>query len=200
MAVVDHFDWVNRRIYMAAASWHPIEVYQEYRDERRTNEAARPYDNLVRYEGYVAKGGGKFTPRYMVMLDGAKIVPVDGGTAPVTTITGEIITDDQSEFIDVAPLTVRPLVKYQPPEAEVIEVITSGGDPTAIATAVMTRATEGAVTLEGICRLIAAMLGGKVSGAGTTTERFRNLADTKDRVVMTVDVSGNRTQVDLDLS
>jgi hypothetical protein len=130
VAVVDHFDWSNRRIYMAAADFHPLDLYHEYREERRTNEAARPYSSLLRYDGMVPKGGGKYTPRYMVMLGGAKIVPVDGEVEPVTTITGEIITDDQTEFIDVTPLNVRPLVRYQPPEAEVIEVATSGNEYT----------------------------------------------------------------------
>jgi hypothetical protein len=198
MAVIDHIDWINRRIYLAAATLHPIEIYQEYRTERRTNEVARPYNGLVRYEGYVAKGGGRFTPRYMVMLNGAKIVPVDGATEPITTITGEIITDDQTEFIDVSPLTVYPLVKYQPPEAEVIEVITSGGDPEQIADAVMARTVEGTLTLTQALRLMNATLFGKLSGADTDTVHIRDLADSKDRVVASVDASGNRSSVTID--
>jgi hypothetical protein len=43
------------------------------------------------------------------------------------------------------------------------------------------------------------VLGGKVSGAGTTVEKFRNLADTKDRIVADVDSSGNRTNIVRDL-
>ena len=46
----------------------------------------------------------------------------------------------------------------------------------------------------------AAALGGKVSGAETTTITFRNAsADDTDRIVATVDVDGNRTAVTLDL-
>ena len=142
MSVVASFDYLNRRIYMAVASFHPIDIYREARIGRATNEMHRCCRPMVSYSGNVAKGGGKFTPRYMTMLDGAKIVPVDGSIEPVTTITGEIITDDQTEFIDVAPLTVNPMIRYQPPEAEVIEVITSGGDPEAIAAAVWENAVR----------------------------------------------------------
>ena len=38
-------------------------------------------------------------------------------------------------------------------------------------------------------------LAGKTSGGGTTTVKFRDLADTKDSVVATVDGNGNRTNI-----
>lgn len=120
MPVVASFDWPNRRIYMAAASWHPVDVYREMRADRRANEDSRKYDPMVAYFGYVAKGGGKFTSRYMLLLAGAKIVPVDGGVSPITTITGEILTDDQTAIIDTSPLTVWPQIDYQPPDTEII--------------------------------------------------------------------------------
>lgn len=56
------------------------------------------------------------------------------------------------------------------------------------------------VTAEQLLRLAAAVLFGKVSGAGTSTEVFRDINDTKDRVTVTVDASGNRTGVTLDSS
>jgi len=40
----------------------------------------------------------------------------------------------------------------------------------------------------------------KVSGASTTTFTIRDLADTKDRIVVTVDADGNRTAVTRDLT
>lgn len=49
-------------------------------------------------------------------------------------------------------------------------------------------------------RLVAAVLAGKVSGSPTTTITFRDLNDTKDRVVATVDGDGNRTALTLDVS
>lgn len=69
-----------------------------------------------------------------------------------------------------------------------------------IAQAVGQRVVGAGFTEDEITRLMAAMLLAKVSGAGTTTERFRNLEDTKDAVVVTADAPGNRTAVALDPS
>lgn len=61
-------------------------------------------------------------------------------------------------------------------------------------------AVDGSTTLAESLRLANAVLGGKVSGASTGTESFRDLADTKNRVVATVDSSGNRTAITRDLT
>jgi hypothetical protein len=50
-------------------------------------------------------------------------------------------------------------------------------------------------TLRQALRIIAAVLAGKVSGAGSGTETFRGLDDQHDRVVVTADAGGNRTNV-----
>lgn len=47
-------------------------------------------------------------------------------------------------------------------------------------------------------RLLMSVLLSKVSGGGTGTEVFRDVADTKNRVTVTVDSNGNRSQVVLD--
>lgn len=44
-------------------------------------------------------------------------------------------------------------------------------------------------------RINASILNGKVTGAGTGTEVFRDLGDTKDRVIVTTDTAGNRTAI-----
>jgi hypothetical protein len=62
-------------------------------------------------------------------------------------------------------------------------------------------AIETGLTFRKALRLLSAMLGGKVSGGGGGTEVFRNaLADSKDRVTVTVDAHGNRSAVTTDLS
>lgn len=49
-------------------------------------------------------------------------------------------------------------------------------------------------------RLLAAVLGGELSGGGTTLETIRNaVADSKDRVIAIVDSQGNRTGITYDL-
>ena len=66
------------------------------------------------------------------------------------------------------------------------------------AAAILAAAVDGTVTLAESLRLQNSVLLGKVSGAGTGTETFRDLADTKDRIVATVDSSGNRTAITRD--
>lgn len=71
---------------------------------------------------------------------------------------------------------------------------------TRIAAVVWGSVVDGTITAEQSLRLMNAILGGKVSGAGSGTETFRDPDDTKNRVVATVDTSGNRTAITKDLS
>lgn len=92
-----------------------------------------------------------------------------------------------------------------PMPAHVVPYQTTGtyaitGDIADIPSYVAGTAVDGSTTLAESLRLANAVLGGKVSGAGTGTETFRNLADTKNRVVATVDSSGNRTAITRDLT
>lgn len=77
---------------------------------------------------------------------------------------------------------------------------TLANSPTAeqTAAAVLAAAVEPGASVVQSLRLANAVLHGKVSGAGTGTEVFRDLADTKDRVVSSVDTNGNRTEVTRD--
>ena len=61
--------------------------------------------------------------------------------------------------------------------------------------AVHDEVVEGTVTLRQALRLFLSALTAKVSGGGTTTITFRDIGDSKDRLVMTVDSNGNRTAV-----
>jgi hypothetical protein len=59
---------------------------------------------------------------------------------------------------------------------------------------------ETGLTLRKALRLIAAATGGKISGASGTTITIRNpVADSKDRIIATVDASGNRSAFSYDL-
>jgi hypothetical protein len=55
---------------------------------------------------------------------------------------------------------------------------------------------EAGKTIRQTLQIMAAILAGKVSGAGSGTETFRSLDDSADRVVVTADASGNRTAVE----
>lgn len=78
--------------------------------------------------------------------------------------------------------------------------LAEGGTLTAqaVADAVWAQAIEAGLSADDVLRLIASASAGKLSGAATTTIRIRDLNDTKDRIVATVDSSGNRSALTLD--
>jgi hypothetical protein len=59
---------------------------------------------------------------------------------------------------------------------------------------------EGSYDLKECLRLLLAFTAGKASGGGTSSIAFRDTADTKDRIVLTVDANGDRSAVVLDVS
>lgn len=58
---------------------------------------------------------------------------------------------------------------------------------------------DSTITMRQALRLVTATLGGKLSGAETTTITIRDVADSTDVVVATVDSNGNRSAVSLTL-
>ncbi len=124
--VVDAWDGTARLIFLkqGVSDYYPIEdLYHEYRNERRTNEDLRKYEPFLRAEGNIPKGAGAFTPRYVVLLDGTKIVPYD----EVLRINqlGDMITDDPDvdpSLYDVSTLTVPKVIFIKPSEAETIQL------------------------------------------------------------------------------
>ena len=70
----------------------------------------------------------------------------------------------------------------------------------AVPAAVLASTVETGATVVESLRLHNAVLGGKVSGGGSATETFRDLADTKDRLVSSVTETGNRTAEVYDLT
>jgi len=67
-------------------------------------------------------------------------------------------------------------------------------------TDILDAVVEGAYSIQDVLKIMVAVLAGEVSGGGTTTITFRNLDDDTDRVIATVDTSGNRTAFTYDLS
>jgi len=67
-----------------------------------------------------------------------------------------------------------------------------------LSSAIFSYLIEGTKTFAEYIRIMFSALALKSSGGGTTTIRFRDLADTKDRISATVDSGGNRTSVTLD--
>lgn len=131
--VIDYLDIPARRIYLLAGvrAYHPVDdLYLEIRNLRRTDENLRGFDTPVIGQGRVSKGGGKFTPRYVVFQDGWKVVPED--ISHTLAVTGEQLTDDGGSGaaaldLTLLSVTTRIAVEYAPSEAEVIVITTGSG-------------------------------------------------------------------------
>ena len=110
-------------------SIHPIDIYKEARTLRRMDESLRVFKPFMVAKGGDPKSDVKFTERYVMLLNGTRIIPYN--ITHVLTVTGVVITDDSQEGIacfDRTPLspTVRVDINYVPPQVEIITVSTGG--------------------------------------------------------------------------
>lgn len=157
----------------------------------------RQYSQAMRFTGLDPIPGG-FTGDTYFLVNGWKLKY----DANKVAISGVLYSDDYAtpywsyEGNPVYPATVSSLVNTAVTYQNV--VTGTAATPEEITSAVWAKVLEAGLSAESIVRLMASMLTGKVSGAGTGTEVFRDLADTKDRVVVTVDEAGNRTAVSRD--
>jgi hypothetical protein len=74
----------------------------------------------------------------------------------------------------------------------------TSGERTTLASTFWSTVIEGAVTAQQGMRRMFAALFGRTAGVGTTTENFKSLDGTKNRVTMDYDGSGNRTNPSFD--
>lgn len=126
--VVQSWDGEGRRIYLKSGvtSFHPVDdIYKEYRNARRTNESLRKWYPFLKADGNIPKGGGKSTERYVTLLNGMKIIPFNENTA--MSVTGEIITDNQTNVFDTDLLTEPITIKITPSATEIIYIEIDGG-------------------------------------------------------------------------
>lgn len=84
--------------------------------------------------------------------------------------------------------------------ADIIDEFLSRYDEFSLSMLNMADGVETGLTLRQHFRLVSAFAAGKLSGAGTSTETIRNFGDTKNRIVATVDASGNRSAITTDLT
>lgn len=134
---------------------------------------------------------------YATAAELAKVPKSDGTASWNATALAAINAQADQALADYDPPTRAELT------SDTNSVLSAVGDvPTAAenADAVLDEVVEGAVTLRQSIRLHNAALGGKASGLETTEAKYRDLADTKDRITATVDSDGNRTAVSRDLT
>ena len=148
-----------------------------------TGAAADPVDMVLLVEGGTTDVD---VSSRSVFAGGA----VDSVTNSVGSVVGLTVAN-----LDVAVSSRLATAGYTAPDNAGIAAIP---DAATNAAAVLASAVDGIITLAESIRLQNAVLAGKVSGAGTGTETFRDLADTKDRIVATLDTDGNRTAITRD--
>lgn len=74
----------------------------------------------------------------------------------------------------------------------------TAGERTTTAAVFLTQLLEGVHTVGDGLRIMLAALAGKSTGGGTFTNRFRDVADSKNRIDATVDANGNRSAISID--
>ena len=88
MAYIDSEDYLNKRIYLSsdtalAGSLDLIEVYREHIERRRLNvNGERGFSRMVLAIGNDS-AGGEFTPRYVDLQAGVRLVPYNTSHAPL---------------------------------------------------------------------------------------------------------------------
>jgi len=206
------------------------DLYSRWKDWIATSDNSKYVEAFTVTGGEpVDVAAGVYVTSYFFLQTGWKIRPAEEDhTLSVTS--GVLLTDDSSDpFVSTTgAFNVR--VRYVAPvytetvltggggggtdQATVQAALTAQGYTTArapnldrldiplstIAAAVWASVVDGTLTAAQSVRLMNAVLGGKVSGAGTATETFRDVDDSKNRVVTTVDAQGNRTAVARDLT
>lgn len=115
----------------------------------------------------------------LAVTDG--ILLVDGGGDPFVNTTGSY--------------TVR--INYQQP-VQAITVATGGGGGGATAAQIWEYVLEGSLSAEEVLRIVLAALAGRTAGVGTTTERYKSVDGTIDRLTVGFAGAGERSSVTLD--
>jgi hypothetical protein len=115
-----------------------------------------------------------------------------------------LLTGSNNNIFDVANgVLVQNQVQVIPNNSAGLITVTSGSgvtpqDKTDIINGVWNNLTEGSLKAEDILRILLSFAAGEATGGGTTAIKFRDQADTKDRITMTVDENGNRSVTNVD--
>jgi hypothetical protein len=128
----------------------------------------------------------------------AKAQHVGGGAGSMPFAKATRLVGSLTVINGAATTTYLPM-KARARAASIIKVNELSQDD--VTGAVLEAVVEPGLTLRQALRLVAAATAGKLTGGGSTEVTIRNaVADSKDRIVATVDSNGNRTAIDYDLT
>ena len=133
MPLVSSVDYTNKRIYLSADTVgieiDLIDVYKEVRALRRTNEDHRKFRPMMIAGGNLQKTATTFTPKFVQLLYGCRIVPFD--TSHHLIVIREVFTDDGlvgHEVFDRSSLSPTTAVDIDVNVQEVeIRLVSTGG-------------------------------------------------------------------------
>lgn len=134
---VDFVDWDAKRLHLHfETTLHGFDAWEAFREVRELHAAnangEQNYELFLQRQGKVAKGGGRFTPRFVQFKTGWRVVPHDSDH--FLAILVEMISDDEVSDRDVFDRsTVNAAVDIDSTydQVEVLEITTGGGGFTA---------------------------------------------------------------------
>lgn len=132
----------------------------------------------------------------------AALATVDANVDAILVDTGTTLPGTLSTiagYIDTEVTAIKAKTDNLPASPAAVSDIPSAN---ANADALLDRVNgvESGYTLRQALRLMLSSMAAKLSGAATTTVTIRDVGDTKDRIVATVDADGNRSALTLDAS
>lgn len=146
-----------------------------------------------------------------------KVASVAANALNASALASDAVTEIQSGLATASALsTLQTSVDDIPTNAELATALAAADDAVLSAVAALSiptanqnadamldraNAVETGMTPRQSLRLLSAALGGKLSGGATTTNTIKNaVADSKSRIIATVDADGNRTAITYDLT
>jgi len=165
--------------------------------------------NVVQVSG-VPVGPSNYVDANVIYASGVPVGPSNYVDANVIYVSGVPVGPSPQVDANVIYVSGVPVGPSPQVDANIIKV---SGEPVsindfvgeaaslttdAIATAVWNSVIESGYTADETMKIMLSSLAGKLSGAGGTTIRIRDVNDTKDRIVAVVDADGNRATITLD--
>lgn len=198
------FDGPNKRIILSSGTttMSVRDVWSRWVDWVVTSDNSKYLPAFIEVGGDdIDPSAGTKIPVFAFLINGWRIRPQEADHTLAVTDGILLVSGGGDPFVDTAgDYVVR--INYQQP-VQAISFSTAGGEaPSAseVANAVWSKVLIGStITAAQLMQVISAALAGKLSGAGTSLVKIRDLEDTKDIIMAAVDANGNRLTVTLDL-
>lgn len=172
-------------------------LYSDWKEWQLLSDNSKYYEAFRTIGGDSLGGAIEAGDYYFLRNDnGWRIRPYEGDHE--LTINGNLYGNDTT-----APIFTPTLGSYQVLIKQQLSSLTQTVTDAGMAAAILDEADgiEVGLTMRQALRLILAATAGKVSGGGTNTISIRNpVADSKNRIVATVDSNGNRTAIVYDVT